>query len=98
MSVIKLPILFVGSLGETRLYSLFDSGANLSCINPDFLDQLEIPNNARRPFSRDLVVVEESYKQLLHGRAMAALERLAQGLPAQAAETILPVEPDTAAA
>ena len=43
MSVIKLPILFVGSLGETRLYSLFDSGANLSCINPDFLDQLEIP-------------------------------------------------------
>ncbi|OQA18248.1 MAG: Trigger factor [Chloroflexi bacterium ADurb.Bin360] len=62
------------------------------------LDQLEIPNNARRPFSRDLVVVEESYKQLLHGRAMAALERLAQGLPAQAAETILPVEPDTAAA
>jgi hypothetical protein len=43
MSVIKLPILFVGSLGETRLYSLFGSGANLSCINPDFLDQLEIP-------------------------------------------------------
>lgn len=43
MSVIKLPILFIGSLGETRLYSLFDSGANLSCINPDFLDQLEIP-------------------------------------------------------
>ena len=43
MTVIKLPILFVGSLGETRLYSLFDSGANLSCINPDFLDQLEIP-------------------------------------------------------
>lgn len=62
------------------------------------LDQLEIPNNARRPFSRDLVVVEESYKQLLHGRAMAALERLAQGLPVQATETILPVEPDTAAA
>jgi hypothetical protein len=43
MSVIKLPLLFVGSLGEARLYSLFDSGANLSCINPDFLDQLEVP-------------------------------------------------------
>ena len=43
MSVIKLPLLFAGSLGETRLYSLFDSGANLSCINPDFLDNLEVP-------------------------------------------------------
>jgi hypothetical protein len=43
MSVIKLPLLFIGSLGETRLYSLFDSGANLSCINPDFLEKLEIP-------------------------------------------------------
>ena len=43
MSVIKLPILFVGSKGETRLFSLFDSGANLSCINPDFLKNLEIP-------------------------------------------------------
>ncbi len=43
MSVIKLPILFGGSKGETRLLSLFDSGANLSCINPDFLDKLEAP-------------------------------------------------------
>jgi len=43
MSVIKLPILFVGSKGETRLFSLFDSGANLSCINPEYLDHLEIP-------------------------------------------------------
>lgn len=43
MSVIKLPLLFVGSLGERRLFSLFDSGANLSCINPDYLDQIEIP-------------------------------------------------------
>jgi hypothetical protein len=43
MSVIKLPLLFVGSKGESRLYSLFDSGANLSCINPDYLNQLEVP-------------------------------------------------------
>ncbi len=43
MSVIKLPLLFAGSLGEARLYSLFDSGANLSCINPDFLEKLEVP-------------------------------------------------------
>ncbi len=25
------------------MFSLFDSGANLSCINPDFLENLEIP-------------------------------------------------------
>jgi len=43
MSVIKLPVFFVGSKGETTLYTLFDSGANLSCINPDFVEKLEIP-------------------------------------------------------
>lgn len=43
MSVIKLPILFMGSKGEIRLYSLFDSGANLSCINPEYLHKLEQP-------------------------------------------------------
>lgn len=44
MSVIKLPLLFTGSLGEKRLYTLFDSGANLSCIHPDFVEGLEYPN------------------------------------------------------
>ncbi|MEO6133233.1 MAG: retropepsin-like aspartic protease [Saprospiraceae bacterium] len=48
MSVIQLPILFVGSLGETRLYSLFDSGANLSCIHPQYLKDLEIPTKLGR--------------------------------------------------
>ena len=43
MSVIILPILYVGSLGETRMLTLFDSGANLSCINPLFLNNLESP-------------------------------------------------------
>ena len=43
MSVIKSPLLFVGSLGEKHLYALYDSGANLSCINPDQLDDLEAP-------------------------------------------------------
>jgi hypothetical protein len=36
MSVIKIPMLFAGSKGEKTLYALFDSGANLSCIHPDF--------------------------------------------------------------
>lgn len=48
MSVIKLPLLYVGSRGETHLYSLFDSDANLSCINPDFVEKLEKPTKLGR--------------------------------------------------
>lgn len=48
MSVIKLPLLFAGSKGEKNLYTLFDSGANLSCINPDTVDVLETPTNLGR--------------------------------------------------
>ncbi len=48
MSVIKLPILYAGSKGEAHLLSLFDSGANLSCINPDFVSQLETPTKLGR--------------------------------------------------
>jgi hypothetical protein len=48
MSVIKLPLLYVGSKGEKHLYSLFDSGANLSCINPDFVEKLEKPSKLGR--------------------------------------------------
>ena len=40
MSVIKLPLLFVGSKGEKILYTLFDSGANLSCINPEMIEEI----------------------------------------------------------
>ena len=43
MSVIKLPLSFIGSKGEKNLYTLFDSGANLSCINPDNVEGLETP-------------------------------------------------------
>lgn len=41
MSIIKNPLLFVGSKGEKNMYALFDSGANLSCINPEFVDEIE---------------------------------------------------------
>ena len=41
MSVIKNPLLFIGSKGEKNLYALFDSGANLSCISPDYVDDIE---------------------------------------------------------
>jgi hypothetical protein len=43
MSVIKLPLQFIGSKGEKNLYTLFDSGANLSFINPSFVQGLETP-------------------------------------------------------
>jgi len=48
MSVIKLPLLYVGSKGEQRLYSLFDTGANLSCINPEFVNGLGNADNLGR--------------------------------------------------
>jgi len=44
MSIIKHPLLYVGTKGEKYVYTLFDSGANLSCINPDFLEGIEIPS------------------------------------------------------
>jgi hypothetical protein len=43
MSIIKHPLLYVGSKGEKILYTLFDSGANLSCIHPDHIAGLETP-------------------------------------------------------
>jgi hypothetical protein len=43
MSIIKIPMLYVGSKREKYLYTLFDSGANLSCINPEHLNGIESP-------------------------------------------------------
>jgi predicted aspartyl protease len=43
MSVIKLPVLYVGDKGEKVLYSLFDSGANLSCISPQYAELIGTP-------------------------------------------------------
>ena len=48
MSIIKLPLLFAGSLGEKHIYTLYDSGANLSCIHPDQVEGLEIPTHLGR--------------------------------------------------
>ncbi len=35
MSVIKLPLRFEGSIMDKTLFTLFDSGANLSCISEE---------------------------------------------------------------
>jgi predicted aspartyl protease len=49
MSVLKLPLKFIGEKGEKNLYSLFDSGASLSCINPDYLEGLASPIKMGKP-------------------------------------------------
>ena len=59
MSVIKIPLLFVGSKGEKNLYTLFDSGANLSCINKDNLINLELPISLGR--MRKLATASEGH-------------------------------------
>ena len=48
MSIIKIPLLYAGSKGEKQLYTLFDSGANLSCINPEHLKGIESPTALSR--------------------------------------------------
>jgi len=40
MSIIKLPLRFEGEQSDKIIYTLFDSGANLSCIHPDQLEDL----------------------------------------------------------
>ncbi|MCU0338546.1 MAG: retropepsin-like domain-containing protein [Spirosomaceae bacterium] len=49
MSIIKLPLLFEGSLGEKHLYALFDSGATFSCISPEAVEDLEQLLKLRHP-------------------------------------------------
>ena len=48
MSIIKQPLLFAGSLGDKHIYTLYDSGANLSCIHPDQVIGLEKPTHLGR--------------------------------------------------
>ncbi|MCW3087337.1 MAG: hypothetical protein JWQ78_723 [Sediminibacterium sp.] len=59
MSVIKLPLLYVGSQGEKHLYTLFDSGANLSCISPDFVKALEVTSSLGR--ERKIATASEAH-------------------------------------
>jgi hypothetical protein len=48
MGIIKNPLLLVGSKGEKYLYTLYDSGANLSCINPDYAEELGVTEHLGR--------------------------------------------------
>lgn len=59
MSILKFPLLYVGSKGEKNLYTLFDSGANLSCISREQLDKLETPIHLGR--TRKLATASEGH-------------------------------------
>ena len=49
MSIIKLPLLFEGSLGEKTLYTLFDSGSSYSCISEKSAKGLATLEKMRHP-------------------------------------------------
>lgn len=40
MSVLKFPLLFVGSKGEKIIYALFDDEAKFSCIHPGYMQDI----------------------------------------------------------
>jgi hypothetical protein len=40
MSILKLPLRFEAPKIDKVIYTLFDSGANLSCIHPDQVEEL----------------------------------------------------------
>ena len=59
MSIIKYPLLYVGSKGEKTLYTLFDSGANLSCIHPFCIKDIETPIHLGR--TRQLATASDGH-------------------------------------
>lgn len=65
MGIIRLPLLFRGSLNDKYLYSFFDSGANYSFIRKDLAEQLEPVIHLREPlrmtttaYSNNFMMVE----------------------------------------
>lgn len=65
MSVIKLPLRFEGSKTDKILYTLFDSGASLSCISDDFAAQLTELIAFRKP-KRVNTAAEGHYMEIKH--------------------------------
>jgi hypothetical protein len=57
MSILKLPVLYLGTKGEKHIYTLFDSGADFSCINPELVKDIETP--IRLSTTRRLVTASE---------------------------------------
>jgi hypothetical protein len=59
MSIIKLPIRFEGAKGDRTFYALFDSGANLSCMNESFANEIANPEAFLHP--RKLATASEHH-------------------------------------
>ena len=68
MSVIKIPLLFVGSKTEKRLYALFDIGANLSCISPEHAIELGITVNIG--LERKIAIASEGHYIIIKERIL----------------------------
>jgi predicted aspartyl protease len=66
MSILRLPLRFEGSKGDKILYALFDSGANLSCINEEFA--AEITDLILFPHPRRLATASEHHFIEIHSR------------------------------
>jgi hypothetical protein len=65
MSIIKLPLRYEASQGEKVINTLFDSGANLSCINPDQIEGLSVLDKLYRP-RRKTTASEGHYIEITH--------------------------------
>lgn len=69
MSIIKHPLLYVGNQGEKHLYTLFDSGSYLSCIHPDHVESLAVPQHLGRTrmlgTASDAHYIEIEYRVML---------------------------------
>ena len=65
MSIIKLPLHYEGTKGEKTLYTLFDSGATFSCINPDFIKGLGKADKLWKPL-RVATAAEGTYLEIKH--------------------------------
>ncbi|KPL12282.1 hypothetical protein AMJ85_01335 [candidate division BRC1 bacterium SM23_51] len=50
MAVIEQKIRLEGSLGEREVTALFDSGASVSCIRPDVVEEIAEAARLRKPF------------------------------------------------
>ncbi len=49
MSIIKIPLLYEGDLGDKNLYTLFDSGSTYFCISPTQLATLTTAIKFKQP-------------------------------------------------
>lgn len=65
MSIIRVPVLFAGSKSEKPLYTLIDTGANVSCINSEIAQLLGDPIKLQQP-RKFATASEHHYMEVNH--------------------------------